>query len=94
MAVAFLHRGPERALCVAVKVKLALFWRPLLCTCQSCGISAKESCTQGVEPAQRKKSFAVSTGTGDELSKPFDIRHRGIGVCPAVFQSFFGIEFP
>lgn len=54
---------------------------------------SKECFTQGLEAAQGKKRGAVSKALRDDAFKPFNIRHRGIGICTAGFQSHFGIVF-
>ena len=54
---------------------------------------SKERFTQGVAPAQGKKSGTISKALRDDPFKPFNIQHRGIGICTAGFKSHFGIVF-
>lgn len=54
---------------------------------------SKERFTQGVKPAQGKKNGTISKALRDDPFKPFNIQHRGIGICTAGFQSHFGIVF-
>jgi hypothetical protein len=91
-----LHERLERPLCEIVKMKPGCSGDAKMLELSELWISAKESCTQEVEPAQGRKVCCRQQSWKAEAIYTLGIRHgaTGFGVCLAGIWSCFGSVFP